>query len=229
MSSLTTDAAVCPWRHLRRLRSPERGVELWLVRLSDLTNTELGFLGRAIDAAEHARAARFHFPRDRARQIATRAFLRHLLSEKLERPALSLSFREGPHGKPWLEETASDGRQLHFNLSHTAGWALFALAWEREIGVDLEAEESIGREGRDLYGLAARILSPNELDKWSALPDRPAKVTAFLRAWTMKEALGKASGEGLAYESPASAPWIVHELYVPPGLCAMLAVAEPRF
>ena len=42
-----------------------------------------------------------------------------------------------------------------------------------------------------------RVLSPREIAIWRALPDDAIRATAFLRAWTRKEAYVKAIGEGL--------------------------------
>ncbi len=203
-------------------------MDLWLAHLDEITDEEFGDLGALLNPEETAHAEKFFFPRDRQRQIATRGYLRHLLGEKLNRPAVSPVFEKGEHGKPTLVRETGNGPHLHFNLSHTSGWALFALALDREVGVDIESADALSG-GRDLDGLAARIFSANELQTWRTLPDRASQRAAFLRAWTKKEALGKATGEGLGRaESGAACDWILHELAVPAGLVAMLAVAAHR-
>jgi 4'-phosphopantetheinyl transferase len=74
---------------------------------------------------------------------------------------------------------------------------VFALALEREVGIDLESAESIARSHRDLPAMAERIFSKNEFVAWRSLSDEQTRVAAFLRAWTRKEACVKAAGLGI--------------------------------
>jgi len=125
---------------------------------------------------------------------------------------------------------------------------MFALAWEREVGIDLESAARLKRDVHGLTGLAARILSSRELSIWQALPDA-LREAAFLRAWTRKEAYAKAIGKGLFDEIDcievaldAAAPktslplrafqrqeeisrnWVLHDLSAPAGFAAALAI-----
>ena len=72
--------------------------------------------------------------------------------------------------------------------------AVFALAWKRQVGIDLESAESFVRNPADLPGLAERIFSERELAAWRALPASESNTAAFLRGWTRKEACLKAAG-----------------------------------
>jgi 4'-phosphopantetheinyl transferase len=231
---------------LQPVDAPVSGVQIWRAQLEALSPAELGELSALLDAGEHARAARFHFERDQRHYIASRGLLRRLLSDALDKPASALVFKYGAHGKPML--SPSD-RNLCFNLSHSAGWAMFALAWDCDVGIDLESIVRLKRDANGLAGLAARVLSARELAVWQALPET-ARDAAFLRAWTRKEAYAKATGQGLFDElmrtdvaldaaSPKSLltlrspkeggsarEWILHDLPAPDGFAAALAVEQ---
>ena len=236
------------------LQSPDTslsGVQIWTAHLESLSPAEIVELSATLDSAERARSARFHFERDQRHYVASRGLLRHLLGTALDTPAPALVFEYGAHGKPALSAAFSQDRILRFNLSHSAGWAIFALAWDREVGIDLETATRLRRDPDGLTGLASRVLSARELVIWQALPDAAARDTAFLRAWTRKEAYAKATGQGLFDElirievaldavAPESSltlrssppdggitrQWVLHDLSAPDGFAAALAVEQ---
>jgi 4'-phosphopantetheinyl transferase len=225
------------------------GVRIWKAHLDSIPAVALDELIASLDGAERERAARFHFEPDRRNYIASRGLLRRLVGTALDESASALIFEYGPHGKPAIDRGARD-RTLHFNLSHSTGWAMFALAWDRAVGIDLECGSRLEREDNNLSGLAARILSPLELEIWDALPDAAQRHAAFLRAWTRKEAYAKATGQGLFDELhrievalDAAAPkssltitspsenesmpmWVLHDLPAPESFAAALAVQQ---
>ncbi|MFC4535916.1 4'-phosphopantetheinyl transferase family protein [Sphaerisporangium dianthi] len=107
------------------------------------------------------------------------------------------------HGRPRLPAAP----ELRTSLSHSGERVVLAVARHAEVGVDVE----ILTMSKDPGTLARRILSEAELDDWTRLPHhdrRPALKTY----WTRKEALVKATGEGLRTPlsaitvSPPSAP-----------------------
>ncbi len=77
---------------------------------------------------------------------------------------------------------------MHFNVTHTDGVAVLALA-RRRVGVDVE----IVRPVRDADGLVERYFSPAECAAYRELPEA-ARGAAFFRGWTSKEAVIKAAG-----------------------------------
>lgn len=222
--------------------TPVTGVQLWTAQLELLSAAEMTTLGTFLDEAERARATRFHFEQDRRNYVASRGLLRHLLGSILGVPANTLIFEYGANGKPALSAAFSRERVLCFNLSHSAGWAMFALAWDRALGIDLESAARLDRDGDGLTGLATRVLSGRELNIWKALPDADAREAAFLRAWTRKEAYAKATGRGLfdtltslevildaaapqpQLMLPGKQSWGLHDLPAPEGFAAALAV-----
>jgi 4'-phosphopantetheinyl transferase len=148
-------------------------------------------LSSILDEEERARARRFLFAHDRRRYQVARAALRLVLAHYLDHDPRALCFEVGPHGKPKLAGRAAGA--LAFNVSHSAGRALIAVARDGEVGIDLE----VHRANVDIHALAARVLSPAEKAAFAAVPAEQLRP-AFFRAWARKESFVKAIGEGLA-------------------------------
>jgi len=165
-----------------------REIHVWRAAL-DLDPAGVDGLEKTLASDERARAARFRFPKDRKRFVARRGILREILASYLGQEPRKLQFRCRPGGKPFL---SCRTHELHFNLAHSQGLALYAIACQREVGVDLERIE---HHLADLE-VAERFFSPREC--W-ALRNLPAslRVEAFFNCWTRKEAYLKARGEGL--------------------------------
>jgi 4'-phosphopantetheinyl transferase len=145
-----------------------------------------------LSAAEKTRAESFRFTRDRARYVAAHSILRELLGRYTGLPPASLRFGTTAHGKPELGQ-ASGRSQLGFNLSHSGDAALYAIAWNRDVGVDLEQI----RRMPGMEHVARRTFSEREWTEFCSLtPDD--RECAFYRGWTRKEAVVKALGMGLS-------------------------------
>jgi 4'-phosphopantetheinyl transferase len=82
---------------------------------------------------------------------------------------------------------------LNFNLSHSAGLALYAFARDQEVGVDVERV----RFDIEHEQIAERFFSPYERSVLRSLPAEE-KAETFFACWTRKEAFIKAHGEGLS-------------------------------
>lgn len=172
-------------------------VHVWSVPL-DIEPGRRIALAAALAPDELARAARFHFARDRERWIAGRGQLRHILGRYLRRDPASLYFAyecacgdpncTHPHRKPVLAHDP----WLHFNVSHSGDRALVAVARDRRVGVDLERRQP----DDSLLGVAESICTPAELATLRALTV-PTQLATLLALWTRKEAYLKARGIGL--------------------------------
>ena len=158
-------------------------VDLWMVPLPLEPQIESS-LAEALSPEERHRAARFAVPGAGRQFIAGRAVLRRLLGHYLGLPPQALHFSLGAMGKPALAEV----RALSFNLSHTEGLLLVAVASGMEVGDDVEKVRPI--EGA--AHLAARYFTARER---AGMEDRP---DAFLRLWTCRESAVKASGLGVS-------------------------------
>lgn len=144
-----------------------------------------------LDDHEQERLRRFRRPVDTARYLAVHALTRLVLGDLLGLRADKLVFdrtcRCGqPHGKPVLAEGGP-----HFSFTHAGDLVGLAVHADGAIGLDVEQVRGMN----DLASMAKHISSPTE-----QAPDGPA---AFFRSWTRKEALLKATGEGLS--SPMTA------------------------
>jgi len=164
-------------------------VRVWSVRL-DADEAQLHACEALLSADELERARRFRRPDLRRRYSVAHALLRRVLAAELGTNGAGLRFESGPHGKPALR----DWPQLRFNLSHAGDLALYALAWRREVGVDLEqATPEV-----EIDPVARQMFSADERDALAALP-LDERRQAFFRIWTRKEAYVKALGLGLAH------------------------------
>lgn len=163
-----------------------RDVDVWLFTLDCPADLVLQ-LAQTLDAEEQARAARFHFPRDRRRHVVARAVMRQVLGAALGRAVTDVRFDYNAWGKPLLADAAAP----HFNLSHTAELGALAVAWAGPVGVDIEAMRAIEPEvARQHFSTAEQAeLAQLTGDAWTA---------GFYRCWTRKEAVIKALGLGLA-------------------------------
>ena len=144
-----------------------------------------------LSADELERANRFKFDLHRNRYIAGRGLLRSVLARYLEIAANALQFTYSVHQKPELTP-ATNSAGLHFNLAHTGDLALIAVANSGPLGVDVEEVRVV----RDVGDLVARFFSQRENELFQQLaPEK--KSAAFFNLWTRKEALLKATGEGI--------------------------------
>lgn len=130
----------------------------------------------------------------REQRSAARAGLRLLLGSYLGIDPQAVEILQGAFGRPELAP-AHDHHDLCFNLSHTAGMAVFAIGRGRSVGVDVETVDrrapSVGVIDRALNDReAARVLRA----------DARERTAAFLHCWTVKEAYAKALGVGLALD-----------------------------
>ncbi|MDJ0630923.1 MAG: 4'-phosphopantetheinyl transferase superfamily protein [Rhodobacter sp.] len=164
------------------------GARLVTFRLDSDADIALAAAERLLSDDETARAARFHFDRDRHRYIRARGVLRRVLGEATDQPPEALCFDYGPRGKPRLAVGPA------FNLSHSGDHGAVALAETGRVGLDIEARD---RRITDRAALAERCFSDPERAAIDAAPD---PLHRFLSFWTAKEARMKLTGEGLALD-----------------------------
>ena len=166
-------------------------VAVWKVDLSPLGKLVEKCLAVLTDD-ERQRAGRFLTEQLRHRFILSRGQLRMVLARYLSVPPRSVEFELGEYGKPRLAGTPLD-QGLVFNISHSNDIALFALGYDRAIGVDVE----VWREPRDLEALVDRWFAQEEKAHWHSL-HKAQRQACFFRIWTCKESFVKAVGKGIS-------------------------------
>lgn len=173
------------------------GVELriWLLRVDTLSERDVAPLLPVLDEDEKARLVRFVHARNRIEFAAAHGLTRLVLGQVLSVPPASLAFVEGANGKPSAQR---DGQPapVSFNLSHAAGMVGVAVFEQPDVSVGFDLERF---DRRIELELADRYFRPEEVD-WLASLAPAERSRGFLRLWTLKEALIKATGEGLSRE-----------------------------
>jgi 4'-phosphopantetheinyl transferase len=234
-----------------------RGISIWsAAQLRDLGPLRIGtfevlyaFISLAgepsshdeslLDDQERARSRRFVHRVDRSRFVIAHAALRLVLARSIGVDPAAIRYDHGVHGKPRL---ARDLRRLEFNLSHSQELALLAVTRDRPVGVDVECMRVMSG---GVLELSETPFSDTEREALRALPPAERR-TGFFRCWTRKEALIKATGEGLNRDLDSfdvdvgprcesallqidgrigeDAGWLVRDLPAPPGYAAAGAV-----
>lgn len=163
-------------------------IDLWFGRLTG-NEQRCADLQRLLDTEQRGRAEQFKTSALRNRYFESWGVVREILADYLSAAPETLRFARQQYGKPYLP----DCPELCFNLSHSGGHMLVAVAWRCQLGVDIEQIKSRGH----FPGLVNKCFAGAEIAWWQALPDSE-KVPAFFRLWTRKEAFVKATGRGIA-------------------------------
>jgi 4'-phosphopantetheinyl transferase len=215
---------------------------VWRTSL-DQPADKIARLAPLLSQDEYRRAERFYRPADRRHFIAGRGILRKIISAYLALAPDEVRFDYNKYGKPSISEDQNRGA-LSFNLSHSNGMAMCAVARGRRIGVDVEYM----REDFATLEIAERFFSKDEFEALKAEPiDQRTK--AFFNCWSRKESYIKAIGMGVSYPldgftvslAPDAAPtllkvdadaaeaarWKMYELDVAEGYAAALIVENP--
>lgn len=167
-------------------------VDIWLTRLSGIGDHLLRRYEQLMSESEHATWRRFLVEHARLQHLVARALVRTTLSRYFDVAPESWQFGANRYGRPHIAEPRQF-RPVRFNLSHTNGLVVCAVAKARAIGIDVE---NITRESR-LADLAPRVFSPIELSTFlRTAPQTQREV--FFSFWTLKEAYIKARGMGLS-------------------------------
>ena len=150
------------------------GVDVWWAAPVDPA-TAPGLVAH-LDGHERDRMARFRRPADAARYLAAHALTRLVLGVAAAADVFDRTCRCGEqHGKPVLPGGPA------FSFTHAGRFVGVALSAQGPVGLDVEQ----ARPMADLAAMARHIGAPADTD-------------GFFRAWTRKEALLKATGEGLS-------------------------------
>jgi 4'-phosphopantetheinyl transferase len=211
---------------LRDVATPEPGLTLFTCPLDSDDVQPLDVATTVLSADEKARAARFHFDRDRKRFVRGRGFLRHVLGHRVGEAADQVVLATGPRGKPSLIAAAAPW----FNLSHSGSLMVLALCETGPVGIDIE--------------LPTRKINSLQLGETCFLPTEntvlrrlsgESRSERFLTFWSAKEARMKLTGEGMALapksiELDLSGGWPVGYLQpnLPPARLIIHRIRRPE-
>ncbi|WP_327258032.1 4'-phosphopantetheinyl transferase family protein [Streptomyces sp. NBC_01244] len=221
-----------------RLRAQD-AVHIWQGRAPDLLDPQ----DAAVLSAEELETVRRRAQQVAARYAGAHAALRRILAGYLGVPPEQIELGRQPcprcadplHGRPRIDWPPTD---LDFNLSRSGALWLVAVAAGHQVGTDIEDGRTV-----DVEGSSVIVLTGAELAHLRAQPDERRRQEVFLRCWTRKEAVVKASGVGIAADlgsidvRPATdgpvhvahtepnGPyrWLVQSLETEPGVFAALA------
>lgn len=167
-----------------------------------------------------------------------RGTLRVLLSNVLGVAPADVPIVRGRRGRPEIQGAAG----IDFNVSHTRDLAVYVIAAQlapgRHVGIDVEHVERTP----DVDRLSRRVLTEAERTRLATLEGDERRI-AFLATWTCKEAMSKATGDGIgapfgkiavdAFDPPrvidgpgayAPAQWQLHRVPVDPLHIVTVAV-----
>ncbi|MFC9692275.1 4'-phosphopantetheinyl transferase family protein [Kribbella sp. NPDC056951] len=160
-------------------------VEVWWARVDQARPEFLADL----NSVERERYARYLRDADKARFLLGVTMVRRLLGARMSLPpanvVLDRTCRDcgKPHGK-----VRAEGVEL--SVTHSGEWVGLAIG-TAPVGLDVERIDA----AQDVDGVARMSLAPDELAELARAHDKPR---AFATYWTRKEALLKATGEGIA-------------------------------
>jgi len=158
----------------------------WAFGHAGFADGEEAGLRRDLTPEEGERATRYRHAAAREQFVRSRAALRRLLAANLGCTPHEVEVVANADGKPMLR-----GGGLQFNVSHTDGVVLIALA-DTPVGVDVERL----RDMPGAAGLVGRYFSEPEQRQFAALPGT-LQTAGFFRGWTCKEAVLKGIGCGV--------------------------------
>ncbi len=214
---------------MKRLVFFDNTVEVFVIDESDFIKPNSPSLSQIISNLSPEEQDKYYRYKNLSAQyqyLTAHYYLRLLLSKKLNEESSHIKILEHENGKPYLQYHT----KLNFNISHTKNLVLIAFS-EFQVGVDVEQEE----RSSDMVQILEHFFSKKELESFLQQPES-IKSRAFYTGWTRKEAILKATGEGLSalknnevsFDPDASKPIIsdssTHEIFLAdfipaPGYC----------
>ncbi len=125
--------------------------------------------------------------------IAGHWLARKLAADWLQVDMPCIALHRHVDGRPQLLIDGAPS-SLSLSLSHSGDWLACAIATV-PVGIDIE----LPRRRRNLDALARFAFSPDEVERLQRLPEAE-RSAGFHLLWTLKEARGKRTGEGLLPE-----------------------------
>lgn len=162
--------------------------------LDSLPWDESAEIAKSLSISDRERYDRMSSHKRRRQFVAGRLLLRYALQQRFG-PASRSWHLAAPEGiRPWLDSHSNDIIPPSISIAHSADLIVCAAAPFPAIGIDVEQHRPL-RGG--LEEMAQATLHQMELSEMALLPESD-RLKHFFSCWTLKEALSKAVGKGLA-------------------------------
>jgi 4'-phosphopantetheinyl transferase len=180
------------------IKLPANEIHTWIASVDDFDFAALYSQASAwLNPTEQARLRRFYFEQHKKQLLLGRILMRQALSHYEAPTPPQWQFCYNDYGKPALVDAQQHQltAPLYFNLSHSCGSLVLAVARLEEVGVDVESNT----RARRVEKIASRYFSKPEVLSLLDL-DEPLWQARFYDLWSLKEAYIKACGMGLAID-----------------------------
>ena len=185
-------------------------VERWRPE-GDHEGAEFAFLLTLLPPHEREDCLKMRFMPDKKRALVSRLMQRAACSRVASLPHDEVVIHRTKGRKPFLARAPNrpplpHAPNFNFNVSHEGDFVVLASEPHAMCGVDVAAPGQARRRDRngrlpsaeEMLSTFGDVLAPAELAAIRAQPDDDAMEEAFRRHWSLKEALAKAMGVGLA-------------------------------
>ena len=206
-------------------QSPGEPPQIWLSWVPPSEDNLDEFRSLLTDA-ECARMFRYTQEMDQLRFLTGRAWLRQLLSWRLQMEPRQIKLQTTARGKLFVDSESDRLSPIHFNVAHSGGLVLIAFHSTFEVGVDVEWMD----HDVNWTDVARNLFSAEEYLQWSMRPSEEQYRDGFQR-WTLREAEAKAVGCGLARSLDPSCPSNLrrYEIDLPEGYVGAAACVTDRW
>ncbi|CAI4232147.1 unnamed protein product [Auanema sp. JU1783] len=146
---------------------------------------------------DYIRLKNYHHREDVLAGLIGKLLLFSSASKLSEEPWNIIEFKKTDKGKPYLSSPINQSFGL--NISHQGDFVVFASSCSSQVGVDVMRinSERNNMSADEYINSMAQSASKNELVLMRTQPTDIMKMTVFYRIWCLKEAVLKATGEGI--------------------------------
>lgn len=162
-------------------------IHVWLLDVSQLTEQQLTPYVDLLNTSERLKSQTIKY--NKKTQLASRILLRKALAYYTKQLPQDLQFERTTEGKPFLINLPNP---VYFNISHSRNFVALVVCNYAKAGIDVEIMRP-----RNFLKIAEYYFHPREIIQLLACSENHREAL-FYRFWTLKEALFKATGRGIA-------------------------------
>lgn len=152
---------------------------------------------QSVTPLDFEKSSRFRYKDDQMATLVSRLFLRQTVRRFVGAPWHEIVFERTEKGKPYLVKP--EGCTFGLNSSHQGDYTVFSSSCTQRVGVDvMRLDMCRGNRTADEYITSmAKSASQDELRNMRGQHTEQMKMTIFYRYWCLKEAVLKATGQGI--------------------------------